>query len=188
MEAGDEFWGVFRNGQVELEGMANWPEGARVLVRAAPVGEGESACDFGDVVVAGFGLAGRYVVELIERNGARVTVVERNPSTVKTQRALGRHIIEGSIADPAIAREAGVETASVLALTIPDEVAVLRATELARRLNPNIYIIARTTYASRGMKALQLGADDVVKSEQAVAAQFYEKLQHKLRRGSLTAN
>lgn len=188
MAADGELSGVFRSGHIELDGVGNWPEGSRVLVRLAPVGDGVLASDFGDVVVAGFGLAGRYVVDLIERTGARVTVVERNPITVETQRSLGRQIIGGDIAEPATASEAGVETASVLALTIPDESAVLRATELARRLNPNIYIIARTTYASRGMKALQLGADDVIKSEQAVAVQFYEKLKHKLQRGSLTAN
>ena len=75
-------------------------------------------------------------------------------------------------------------SADALALTVPDEAAVLRSIEIARRLNPDIYIIARTMYASRGQRAIQLGADDVIKSEQTVAQQFHAKLIQKLRRTS----
>ena len=59
------------------------------------------------------------------------------------------------------------------------EVAVL-ATELARRIKPDIYIVARTTYTSAGLKAAQLGANEVIKGEQEVARQFYEKLVRRL--------
>ena len=78
--------------------------------------------------------------------------------------------------------KAGLNSASILALTIPDEEAVLTATSLARRLSPDIYIIARTNYSSQGMRATQLGADEVVKAEQAVALQFYERLHRRLRK------
>ena len=73
-----------------------------------------------------------------------------------------------------------MDRASILALTIPDEEAVLAATSLARRLRPEIYILARTNYSSKGMQASQLGADDVIKAEQAVALQFYDRLSRRL--------
>ena len=75
---------------------------------------------------------------------------------------------------------AGLREAGILALTIPDEDAVLKGIALARRLRPDIYIIARTNYSSKGMRASQLGADDVVKAEQAVALQFYQRLSQHL--------
>ena len=88
---------------------------------------------------------------------------------------------EGDATDTKTLIDAGLNTASALALTIPDEEAVLQATSLAKRLRPDIYIIARTTYSSKGMQASQLGADVVIKAEQAVALQFYEKLSERIR-------
>ena len=107
------------------------------------------------VVIAGFGPAGRCVADLLESSGIEYVVVEKNEITVATQGCLGRRIILGDISEQATMSAAGVETAGILALTIPDEKAVLAATAQARKLNPNIYIIARTTYTSAGLKASQ---------------------------------
>ncbi len=172
--------GMFRQGHIELDGPVGWPEGTRVVVMPVQGDPRAGEKNFGNVLIAGFGLAGRCVADLLDQSGIRYVIVERNPATVETQAALGRRIFEGDISDEATLTAAVVQDAAVLALTIPDEAAVLRAIEQARRLNPKLYIIARTTYASRGMQAAQLGADDVVKSEQAVALQFYEKLRRKL--------
>jgi CPA2 family monovalent cation:H+ antiporter-2 len=134
----------------------------------------------GHVIIVGFGLAGRCVADLLDSAGTPYTIIEQNPVTVETQRALGRRVVAGDASDAQTLTEAGLNTASILALTIPDEDAVLEAISLARRLRPEIYIIARTTYSSKGMQASQLGADDVVKAEQAVALQFYDRLSRRL--------
>jgi CPA2 family monovalent cation:H+ antiporter-2 len=134
----------------------------------------------GHVIIVGFGLAGRCVADLLDSAGMSYTIIERNPVTVETQRALGRRVIAGDASDAHTLSEAGLDGASILALTIPDEDAVLEATSLARRLRPEIYIIARTNYSSKGMQATQLGADDVIMAEQAVALQFYDRLSRRL--------
>jgi hypothetical protein len=54
---------------------------------------------------------------------------------------------------------------------------------MARKLNPNIYIVARTQYASVGLQAARLGADEVVQAEYAVAIQFYQSFLRKLQAG-----
>ena len=135
----------------------------------------------GHVIIAGFGLAGRCVADLLERAGLPYTIVEQNPVTVTSQKALGRSVIQGDVTETKTLNEAGLATAAVLALTIPDEEAVLAATSLARKLQPEVYIIARTNYSSKGMRASQLGADDVIKAEQAVALQFYDRLSRRIR-------
>jgi len=173
---------TYRDGHVQLDTPVDWPEGLRVTV--TPVVEPRSAeCLEGHVIIVGFGLAGRSVADLLHGVGIPFTIVEANPVTVETQRSLGRAIIQGDASNPETLIEAGLDTASMLALTIPDEEAVLQATATARRLRPDIYIIARTNYSSQGMKASQLGADDVVKAEQAVALQFYDRLSRRLDRG-----
>ena len=170
-----------RGGSIELDRPCDWPDGTRLQVTPlVPLDRDSSSLDH--VIIVGFGLVGRCVADLLNHAKIRYTIVERNPVTVATQRALGREIVEGNATDVETLRQAGLATTSVLALTIPDEEAVLSATALARRLRPEIYIIARTQYASKGMKAAQLGADDVVKAEQAVALQFFDKLSYRIHR------
>jgi CPA2 family monovalent cation:H+ antiporter-2 len=165
----------FRDGRVELDDPQTWPDGLQLQVTPVFPLPAHST-DGGQVIVVGFGLAGRCVADLLDRAKLAYTIIERNPVTVETQRALGRRVVLG---------DAGLHNASIIALTIPDEAAVLEATTVARRLRPQIYIIARTNYASQGMRARQLGADDVIKAEQAVAVQFYDRLSVRL--GSVLA-
>lgn len=175
-----EYSGVYESGVIRLSGRVNWTDGTRVSVRVAEVGPDTPTRDLGKVIVAGFGLSGRWIADIFDRHGIEYVVVEKNHETVETQRGLGRAVIEGDISDEKTLREAGIHDASILALTVPDEPAVMEATRLARSLKPGIYIVARTLYASSGMRASQLGADDVVKAEQAVARQFYEMLLRKI--------
>ena len=168
-----------RDGRIVLDSPVRWPDGTQLVVRLAEP-ESPSADDIGLVIIAGFGLAGRWVADIFDRHGIRYCIVDQNPKTVATQRELGRTAVEGDISDPQTLEMAGIAEASILALTIPDEQAVLRAVATARQLRPAIYIVARTTYASAGLEATRLGADDVIKAEQAVARQFYEMLQRKL--------
>lgn len=170
---------VYVNGQVRLDGPVDWPEGTRLKVCPAAPTSPTSNGD-GIVIIVGFGLAGRCVADLLDTAGRSYSVIERNSATVATQRSLGRHVVEGDVTDAATLLAAGLHDASILALTIPDEEAVLKATSIARKLRPNIYIIARTTYSSKGMQASRLGADVVIKAEQAVALQFYEKLSERI--------
>lgn len=170
-----------RGGQVHLDGHADWPEGTKLIVTSAAPLEPAGRID-GHVIIVGFGLAGRCVADLLDHAKLSYTIIEKNPVTVETQRALGRDIREGDACDAQTLIQAGLNTAAILALTIPDEEAVLTAIALARRLRPEIHIIARTNYASQGMKASQLGANEVIKAEQAVALQFYERLSRRIRR------
>lgn len=174
----EEYQGTYRRGVVTPDGPVTWPDGTRVLLRVAPgaIASGE----LGPVIVAGFGLAGRWVADIFDRHRIEYVIVDANPNTVEVQQRLGRKVIQGDIGDEQTLRHAGIERASILALTVPDEQTVLRATEMARRLNPDIYIVARTTHSSAGMEASRLGADEVVKAEQAVARQFYEMLVRKV--------
>lgn len=128
------------------------------------------------VIIAGFGVGGRFIAEYLREKKTPFIVVELNPQTCDAQRAGGVPVIEGSIADEAVLRKAGIESASVLALAIPDEEAALRATERANAIRPEIHIIASTRYTSTGLQALQRGADEVIVAEQAVAQEFYRRI------------
>jgi voltage-gated potassium channel Kch len=174
-----EYAGVYSHGMIRLSGPVDWPDGTAVTVRIAEVSS-DIGKEIGKVIIAGFGLAGRWVADIFDRHGIDYVIVELNPATIQTQRKLGRKIVQGDIGEEATLRSAGIHEASILALTIPDETAVFRATRTARALNPNIYIVARTNYSSAGMQATQCGADEVIKAEQVIARQFYEMLLRKV--------
>src|SRR5205085_11206417 len=74
-------------------------------------------------------------------------------------------------------REAGIETASVLALAVSDDDVAVRAAAAANAIRPEIHIIAATRYTSAGMRAVQAGADEVIVAEYAVALEFHRRIQ-----------
>lgn len=175
-----DYLGVYENGVIRLTAHVDWPEGTRVIVRATDTANEDPDRQLGKVIIAGFGLAGRWIADIFDRHGIGYVVVEKNAETVEAQRKLGRTVVQGDIAQEQTLRDAGIEEADILALTVPDEQAVLDATRLARSIKPGIYIVARTLYSSSGMRASQLGADQVIKAEQVVARQFYEMLLRKI--------
>lgn len=142
---------------------------AEGAAQAGAAATGEPSLRRRTVIVAGFGLVGRVVADNLTMNGAQVTIVEMNPATVKTQTRLGRNIVFGDVSDPEVLESAGVHEADALILTIPDEERVLRACHVARQANHSIFIVARTSYVSKGMLATNLGANEVVIEELATA-------------------
>lgn len=127
------------------------------------------------VLVAGYGLVGRAVADRFRPSGISVTIIELNPKTVRDQQERGRSIVYGDIANPEVLETAGIHRADALILTIPDEEAVLSSCRVARQMNPQIFIVARTNVVSKGFLAKGLGADVAV-IEELAAAEAMERI------------
>jgi monovalent cation:H+ antiporter-2, CPA2 family len=130
--------------------------------------EGESSY----TIVAGFGVPGRAVVELLHSRHARYCIIELNTRTVERCEQFGEHIIEGDARDPQVLARAGIERATQVIVAIPDQAAALEVTTQARQLNPTAHIITRCHYISAGMEAKARGANEVIVAEQVVAEEF----------------
>ena len=126
----------------------------------------------GHAIIVGFGLSGRATANALIARGVPLYVIERNAETVRRCSVAGLRIVEGDATDEQVLRKAGIETATFFAATMPNEHAVLEMVSLARRLNPNVKIVARCEYVSTGMKLTRRGADEVVIAEQVIAAEF----------------
>ena len=133
------------------------------------------------VIISGYGIPGRFVAEFCDRHQIRYVVIERNPTIVLRCQRGGTLIIEGDSRDAQTLRDAGIDEATDIAVTLPDDIAVLDTIAMARRLKPSIRIIARATYVSGGMEATKRGADDVVVAEQVVAEEFARQLEKSMR-------
>ena len=128
------------------------------------------------VIVVGFGLPGRFVAEVLDARRIAYTVVELNPSNAKSIAATRKPVLCGDARDPELLRRAGIETARVLAITLPDEKIVLEVLHVAKGLNPQIRMMARCNYTSTGIKAERAGAMAVIVEEQIVALEFAKLL------------
>lgn len=125
-----------------------------------------------EVIIVGFGLPGRFVAEVLDARKVPYRIVELNPVNARNIARCGKDVLCGDARQADVLRRAGVEHAALLALTMPDEKAVLEVLHLARQINPHIKMAARCNYTSTGIKAERAGAFAVIVEEQIVALEF----------------
>jgi Trk K+ transport system NAD-binding subunit len=126
------------------------------------------------VVIAGYGLPGRSLVEHLARGKTEYLVIELNPQTCERAAAGGIHIIAGNAADPEILDQAGVARATLIALMVPNDEVVLSAIPYIRGVNSSAHVIARCSFTSTGLEAMRRGADQSIVAEQVIARELVE--------------
>lgn len=124
------------------------------------------------VIVAGYGLPGRSLVEMLRQRRVSYRVIELNPEVTQRVAAGGVEIISGDAADLETLRRAGTERATLVALMMPDDEAVLRAVSQVRLLNTRAHVIARCAFTSAGLEAMRRGADQTIVAEQVIAIEL----------------
>lgn len=99
-----------------------------------------------NVIVVGYGPIGKDVARILKHAGVDFLILEHNIDTVADLEK-NNAILFGDAADSHILKEAHVEEASHLLITIPDGEKTLKIIHEARVLNPDIFIVARIQYA-----------------------------------------
>jgi CPA2 family monovalent cation:H+ antiporter-2 len=131
----------------------------------------------GHAVIAGFGVPGRAVADLLAARNVPFCVIELNPRTVDRCTHNGMHMIAGDVANEETLRQSGIARAVLFAIAIPNEPAVLEAVRIARAMNPTLHIMARCHFISAGIEAHRRGANDVVIEEMIVGQEFVRLLE-----------
>jgi voltage-gated potassium channel len=116
----------------------------------------------GHTVVAGFGRVGALVCDGLATSGRPFVIVDQDPERVPEMEARGFLHIVGDATEEGMLREAGVERASVLVTTMPNDAANVFITLTARELSPQLMIIARAEQPSTPKKLRQAGANHVI--------------------------
>jgi len=114
------------------------------------------------VIVCGYGRMGATVGLLLQNQSTSIVVLEKEPSVCER---LNRHHIPyiiGDATDDATLAEAGVQYAQALAAALPSDADNLFVTLTARRLNPEMTIITRSTEQKNNSKMIDAGATRVV--------------------------
>jgi CPA2 family monovalent cation:H+ antiporter-2 len=130
------------------------------------------------VIVVGFGLNGRNVTKVLSASGIPFIVLEINPETVRVEKKRGLSISYGDASKEAILTHLGIKTARSVVIAISDASATRRIVELSRKLNPNVYIIARTRYTSEVKPLYSLGANEVIPEEFETSIEIISRVLH----------
>jgi monovalent cation:H+ antiporter-2, CPA2 family len=117
------------------------------------------------VVIAGFGINGINLSKIFKALNISYSIIEINPGTVKKFSERGEPIFYGDITQPDNLRYLGVEEAKMMVIAISDVEASSKAVEIARKMNPGIYIIVRSEYVTQIENLYRIGADIVISQD-----------------------
>lgn len=129
------------------------------------------------VIVVGFGVPGRVVVDALEARHISFCIIELNDQTVERCANLKDCMICGDAREAEILQRAGIDRATLVVVAIPDEKAALEVTSQARSQNKSCRIITRCHYQSKGFEAMARGATEVVVAEKVVAQEMAKVVQ-----------
>jgi voltage-gated potassium channel len=121
------------------------------------------------VVVCGFGTKGRNAIRALTLKGCppeRIVVVDDDARALDQAAAAGFVTVGGRATGTAVLREALVQRAKVVVVALGrDDTAVL-VTLAARRLNPDVTVVAAVREAENGELLRQSGATSVIVSSE----------------------
>jgi monovalent cation:H+ antiporter-2, CPA2 family len=126
------------------------------------------------VIVAGFGRVGQLVAEMLTRHKVPYIAIDANPALVTEHRRAGKPVYFGDSANPNFLHASGVETARALVVTIDIPSAVEAIVETARRLRPDLTIVARARDSRHATALYDLGVDDAVPENFEASLQLSE--------------
>jgi len=111
------------------------------------------------VVVAGFGRMGSIVSKLLDSNGYRVAVIEKNPDHFHELREAGFIGFYGDALRPDLLEAAGADRAIVMVIAIDDSERALELAAIVRHQFPNLTVLARGADPMVCEQLVQAGAD-----------------------------
>ncbi|WP_445474454.1 cation:proton antiporter domain-containing protein [Methanococcoides methylutens] len=139
-----------------------------------PVKEDEDMKDH--LIIIGYGFNGKTVSNAAKTAGIPYVIIETNPETVRHERKQGERIYYGDATHEVILDSVNIKSARVLVVGISDFIATRTIIDVAKRINPEIYIIARTRYMNEIKNLSQLGADEVIPEEYETSVEIFSRL------------
>ena len=114
------------------------------------------------VVLAGYGRVGRRIGAVLEQAGQAFVALDNDPDVVARERATGREVYYGDVAQPGLLRAIGVARARVIVVTLNNPEATRRLVATLREQYPEVHILARGHNLETCRSLLDMGANGVV--------------------------
>ncbi|HXG41330.1 MAG TPA: cation:proton antiporter [Dehalococcoidia bacterium] len=156
---------------------------ADALLRSSPparVGLPAGETLVNHVVVCGLGEAGAELVTALRRRGFRCVVIEQDPVAVRWLQQQGVPYVHGEPSSPLVLEQAQIGRARVLAVVQADPASAEAVVAAARRMAPEVDIVARGAGPESHRSLRALGADEVVHPGFEAGLEFVRHTLHRL--------
>jgi monovalent cation:H+ antiporter-2, CPA2 family len=127
------------------------------------------------VVLCGFGKVGSAIGYALDTFSVRYIAVEINPDILAECQVRGISYVYGDCGHGHILEHAGIRRASLLIVAVPHRDQARLAITNARKLNPNLPIMARAHSGEDYRLFLEVGATEVIQPELEAAATFIRR-------------
>ncbi|MBR0236620.1 MAG: cation:proton antiporter [Thermoguttaceae bacterium] len=141
----------------------------------SPIQQALDSGSLDHVIVIGIGHIGTLLAARLETMGKIVSVVDYSPINVYRFAQEGITAISGDATKPDILTKAGIEKASAVFVTIPDDMAALDIVRACHDMNPDCSILCRVRY-NLNIKLLQRAGADMVVCEETTVCNALLKL------------
>ena len=128
------------------------------------------------VIIAGYGMNGKNLARVLKTTRLPYVVVDLNDVQVREGRAAGEPMFYGDVHRPEILERLGIGQARILVLAISDPMATRRAVAIARRSNPDIFILVRTRLVADVDDLIALGANAVIPEEFETSVEIFARV------------
>lgn len=131
------------------------------------------------LIVIGYGFNGRNLIKAAKLAKIPYAILEINSETVYNEKKRKEPIYYGDATKENVLESLNIKDAKVVVIAISDPVATRRIVELARKLNPKCYIVARTLYIKEMNPLIKLGANAVIPEEFETSIEIFNRVMSK---------
>lgn len=142
----------------------------REVVRNEPATAGEMTPLQDHVIIAGYGDGGKKLAGALSQEGVNQLILTLSPGGALEAEEAGYRVIQGDYARTQLLERAGLASARLL--VIPDDELEMaqRVTSVAKLLNPEVRVLARTRNEAAARELRRAGADVAVSEERSSVA------------------
>ena len=146
----------------------------RLIVAVAEAPVAPPADDDHRVIIVGYGRVGTLIGEMLEIHKIPFIGVDTDARLVRLAHSAGRPAFYGDATRAEFLKRCGIETARALVVTMNSDAANEEVVEVARKLRPDMTIVARARDAEQASKLYQLGVTDAVPETVEASLQLSE--------------
>jgi CPA2 family monovalent cation:H+ antiporter-2 len=141
--------------------------------------EGQEKEPENHLIIVGYGVSGKNVGIAAQKASIPYLIIEINPETIRKEKLKGEPIVYGDAAQKAVLEHAGIKAAKSVVITAGDPVSTWRIIKTAKRLNPDVHVIARTHYLNKIDDFYANGADEVISDEFESSIELFSRVLNK---------
>ncbi|MGK5094173.1 cation:proton antiporter [Deltaproteobacteria bacterium TL4] len=128
------------------------------------------------LVIIGYGVNGKFLAKAAKQAAIPYVIVEMDAEIVKDEQKKGEPIIYGDATHESLLKHTSIKNAFLVTIAISDLTKTRQVVSAIKKINPKVYIIARTHFVLEVEHLTKLGADSVIPVEFEAALEMERQM------------